>query len=49
MKTLEVFARQEGDWVARGQYSGEAMVRAEPFEELELDLGALWPPELEAP
>ncbi len=48
-KALEVFARREGEWVARRQYSGDACVRAEPFEDLELDLGALWPPELEAP
>ena len=49
LRTLEVFRRQEGQWVPRGTYSGEARIRAEPFEALELDLGALWPPELEAP
>jgi len=49
LRTLEVFARREGDWVPKGQYSGDARVRAEPFEELELDLESLWPPELEAP
>ena len=48
-RTLEVFRRQESQWVALGTYSGEARVRAEPFEALELDLGALWPPDLEAP
>lgn len=48
-RTLEVYRRQEGQWVARGTYSGEARVRAEPFEALELDLGTLWPPALEAP
>ncbi|WP_164002131.1 Uma2 family endonuclease [Pyxidicoccus caerfyrddinensis] len=49
LRTLEVFRRQEGQWVQRGTYSGEARVRAEPFEALDLDLGLLWPPELEAP
>jgi Uma2 family endonuclease len=48
-RTLEVFRRQDREWVALGTYSGEARVRAEPFEALELDLGELWPPELEAP
>ncbi len=48
-RTLEVFHWQEGQWVSRGRYSGEERVRAEPFEALELELGALWPPELDAP
>ncbi|MBZ4422211.1 Uma2 family endonuclease [Myxococcus sp. RHSTA-1-4] len=48
-RTLEVFWWDGGQWVQRGTYSGEARIRAEPFEALELDLGALWPPELEAP
>jgi Uma2 family endonuclease len=48
-RTLEVFLWQEGQWVQRGRYSGEERVRAEPFEALELELGALWPPELDAP
>jgi Uma2 family endonuclease len=48
-RTLEVFRRREGQWVALGTHSGEARIRAEPFEALELDLGLLWPPELEAP
>ncbi|HZI11881.1 MAG TPA: Uma2 family endonuclease [Myxococcus sp.] len=48
-RTLEVFHWQEGQWVPRGRYAGEERVRAEPFEALELELGALWPPELDAP
>ncbi len=47
-RTLEVFHWQEGQWMPRGRYSGEERVRAEPFEALELELGLLWPPELEA-
>ncbi|HZI15811.1 MAG TPA: Uma2 family endonuclease [Myxococcus sp.] len=41
-RTLEVFQRQEQQWVQRGTYSGEERVRAEPFEAVELDLGAIW-------
>jgi Uma2 family endonuclease len=47
--TLEVFQLRDGKWEQRGSYSGAERVRAEPFEALELELGALWPPELEAP
>ncbi|MCP3138728.1 Uma2 family endonuclease [Pyxidicoccus xibeiensis] len=48
-RTLEVFRRQGDTWEPRGTYAGETRVRAEPFEAMELDLGALWPPELEVP
>ncbi|MFP2912818.1 Uma2 family endonuclease [Pyxidicoccus sp. 3LFB2] len=41
--TLEVFQRQDGTWVPRGRYAGDARVRAAPFEVLELELQALWP------
>lgn len=42
LKTLEVFRFEPGQWVVLGVYSGAARVRAEPFPELELDLGCLW-------
>ncbi|WP_164017584.1 Uma2 family endonuclease [Pyxidicoccus trucidator] len=48
-RTLEVFQRHNGKWVERGTWSGDARIRAEPFEAVELELGALWPPELDAP
>ncbi|WP_253910641.1 Uma2 family endonuclease [Pyxidicoccus fallax] len=48
-RTLEVFQLRDGQWVERGRYSAEDRARAEPFETFELELGALWPPELEAP
>ncbi len=48
-RTLEVFHWSDGRWVERGTWSGDARVRAEPFDAVELELGALWPPELEAP
>jgi Uma2 family endonuclease len=42
-RTLEVFQREGDTWVPLGTYSGEARVRAAPFEAVELELGALWP------
>ena len=41
-RTLEVYPLRDGRWAERGRYSGEERVRAEPFEVLELELGALW-------
>lgn len=41
-KTLEVY-RPEGElWLALVTHGGEARIRVEPFESVELDLGALW-------
>jgi Uma2 family endonuclease len=48
-RTLEVLQRQERQWVQRGTYSGKELVRAEPFEAVELELGALWEPMEQAP
>ncbi|WP_163994295.1 Uma2 family endonuclease [Pyxidicoccus caerfyrddinensis] len=42
-RTLEVFQLRDGQWVRRGTWSGEVSARAEPFEELELELARLWP------
>ncbi len=42
LKTLEVFQLESGRWVMAGVYAKTAKVRAEPFVELELDLGLLW-------
>jgi Uma2 family endonuclease len=42
LKTLEVFRFEPGRWVVLGVYSKSAKVRAEPFSEIELDLGILW-------
>lgn len=41
-RTLEVFQLHGGRWVERGTWPGDSRVRAEPFEALELELGALW-------
>ena len=43
LRTLEVLRRTEGgQWLVAGAYGGNAAVRAEPFEALELDLAQLW-------
>ena len=41
-KTLEVLRLQAGDWIVAATHGGNDIVRAEPFEAVELDLGALW-------
>ncbi len=42
LQTLEVLALQAARWVLLGTYEGGAHVRAEPFDAIELELGALW-------
>jgi Uma2 family endonuclease len=41
-KLREVYRLEREKWVRLGTWAGEAMVRAEPFEAFELELGALW-------
>lgn len=41
-RTLEVYRLEQGHWVEVTTFEGEAPVRAEPFEGVELDLGELW-------
>jgi hypothetical protein len=41
-RTLEVLRRQGSEWVIAGVFEGNAMVRAEPFDAIELGLGVLW-------
>jgi Uma2 family endonuclease len=41
---LEVFALGRRGWEAIGTFSGGKIVRAEPFEAVELDLSLIWPP-----
>jgi Uma2 family endonuclease len=48
-RTLEVFQLQEGRWLELGSWSGEERVRAQPFEAIELELGALWLPDAPTP
>jgi len=41
-RTLEVFMLEAGRWVLLNVHHGDARVRAEPFEAIELELAALW-------
>ncbi len=41
-KTLEVYRLVDGKWLEVDTYEGDAVVRAEPFDAVELDLSALW-------
>ncbi len=41
-RTLEVFRRQESSWLLVGTYAGDAVVSAEPFAEIEIELRHLW-------
>jgi Uma2 family endonuclease len=41
-RTVEVYRLENGRWVEVDTYEGDATVRAEPFEAVEIDLSALW-------
>ena len=46
-KLLEVWRLEEGkprgsQWLRIGTWTGDALVRAEPFDAIELELAALW-------
>ena len=41
-KTLEIFRSDEEGWRLLGTFTGDAKVRAEPFDAIELDLSVLW-------
>jgi Uma2 family endonuclease len=41
-RTLEAYRLGERRWVLLGTYEGESRLRVEPFEAVELELGALW-------
>ncbi|MFH0824641.1 MAG: Uma2 family endonuclease [Pseudomonadota bacterium] len=40
--TLEVFRLESGRWTVLGTFADDDKVRAEPFQEVEIDLGRLW-------
>lgn len=42
LRSLEVLRLRDAAWVHAGYYSDSDKVRAEPFEQHELDLSALW-------
>ena len=41
-QTLEVLRLEAGKWVLVANFIGDARVRAEPFDAVELELGLLW-------
>ena len=41
-RTLEVFRLENGHWVSAAGHEGDARVRAEPFEAIEVDLSRWW-------
>jgi Uma2 family endonuclease len=41
-RTLEVYGLEGGRWVVRASHGGEAKVRVEPFESVELELSRWW-------
>jgi Uma2 family endonuclease len=43
LETLEVYRLDEGTWMLLDTFEGDAIVRAEPFDALEMDLRFLWP------
>ena len=42
-RTLEAYRLQAGNWLLLGTHCDDARERVEPFEAIELELGALWP------
>src|SRR5208337_2431127 len=42
LKTLEVFKLESGRWVLPGVFAKNGKIRAEPFQEMEIDLDNLW-------
>ena len=45
LRTLETLRNEGGHWVLLDTCTGNAGVRVEPFEAIELELGRLWPDE----
>ena len=41
-RTLEVSRLESGSWTILATHAGNEVVRAEPFEAIELELAALW-------
>lgn len=42
VRTLEVLRLGADGWLLMGTWAGDALVRAEPFDAIELELGILW-------
>jgi Uma2 family endonuclease len=41
-RTLEILRLENGRWVVAGNSAGDDAMRAEPFEAVAIELGALW-------
>jgi Uma2 family endonuclease len=41
-RVLEVYSNDAGSWRSAGRWSGNALVKAAPFDALEFELGLLW-------
>jgi hypothetical protein len=41
-QTLEVLRLENGRWLILATHAGSEIVRAEPFDQIDLDLGSLW-------
>jgi hypothetical protein len=48
-QTLETYELINGRWTETGSFAGDAMIRAVPFDAIELELGALWADVEQAP
>ena len=44
LRTLEVYANRDGQWLLQNAWQGAVIVRADPFGAIELPLAALWLP-----
>jgi Uma2 family endonuclease len=44
LQTLEIYRLEGGRWVVAGAHDGKQVVRAEPFEAIEIRLGRWWLP-----
>jgi hypothetical protein len=42
LRTLEIYRLEESRWVVAGAHGGEEIVRAEPFDAIELHLARWW-------
>jgi hypothetical protein len=42
LRTIEVLRRQDRAWLVVATFQGDAKIRAEPFDAIELELGILW-------
>ena len=43
-RTLEVYRLEKGRWILLDAFHDAAVVRAEPFDAIELSLAVLWEP-----